>query len=155
LPFLRQILSISQETDAVAIVEDMGHTVPAVIPHIPSGMGTAVFEGDEIDNIVIRTECPSEGLLVLRDSWYPGWMATVDGKKVPVLRVNGCYRGVIVPAGEHRVRFVYRPILVYASGAVSLLTALFVVSVSLRRRSTQGIELAVGQRSKVLTDTIS
>ncbi len=136
LPFLRQILSLSRETDAVAVVENMGNPVPAVIPEIPPGKGKAVFELDDTHEVLVRTDCPSEGLLVLRDSWYPGWMAFIDGKKVPILRVNGCFRGVIVPAGEHKIRFLYRPILVYASGAVSLLTVLLVIFVSLRKNST-------------------
>jgi hypothetical protein len=147
LPFPRQILSLSQETDAVAIVEDMGNSTPAVIPEILSGKGMAAFERDDPDDILVRTECPLEGLLVLRDSWYPGWVAFVDGKKVPILRVNGCYRGAIVPAGEHRIRFVYRPILVYASGAVSLLTVVLVIFVSLWKSSRRRIAPTVASRS--------
>ena len=128
-----QIISISRGTDALAVVEGMGNPVPEVIPEVPSAIGKAVFEVDDTEEVLVRTECPLEGLLVLRDSWYPGWMAIVEGKKVPILRVNGCFRGVIVPAGEHKIRFLYRPILVYASGAVSLLTVLLVIFVSLRK----------------------
>jgi len=131
--FPSQILSLGQETDAVAVVEDMGHSVAAVIPEVPSGKGTATFERDDTDNILVHTECPSEGLLVLRDSWYPGWIAFIDGKRTPILRINGCFRGVIVPAGAHSVRFVYRPILVYIAGAMSLLASLLVILVSLRK----------------------
>jgi uncharacterized membrane protein YfhO len=108
----------------------MGNPVPAVIPEIPCGESKAVFERDETEDIVVRTECPSEGLLVLRDSWYPGWMAFVDGKKVPILRINGCFRGVMVPAGGHMLRFVYRPTLVYTAGLLSLLATLFIMVVS-------------------------
>jgi len=132
--FPSQILSLGQETDAVAVVEDMGNPVPAVIPEIPSGKGKATFERDEIDDVLVRTECPLEGLLVLRDSWYPGWMAFIDGKRAPVLRINGCFRGVVVPAGGHEVRFVYRPILVYVAGVVSLLASLFVIFVSMKKK---------------------
>jgi hypothetical protein len=136
--FPSQILSLGQETDAVAVVEDMGNPVPAVIPEIPSGKGKAAFERDEIDDVLVRTECPSEGLLVLRDSWYPGWMAFIDGGKTPILRINGCFRGVVVPAGGHSVRFVYRPTLVYIAGAVSLLASLLVILASLRKNLTGG-----------------
>lgn len=128
--FVSQIRSLSHHTDAVAVVETMGNPVPAVIPEIPCGESKAVFERDETEDIVVRTECPSEGLLVLRDSWYPGWMAFVDGKKVPILRINGCFRGVMVPVGGHMVRFVYRPTLVYTAGLLSLLATLFIMVVS-------------------------
>jgi hypothetical protein len=138
--FPTQVLSLSQDTDAVAVVEDMGNPVPAVIPEIPSGKGKTAFERDEIDDVLVRTECPLEGLLVLRDSWYPGWMAFIDGKRASVLRINGCFRGVVVPAGGHEVKFVYRPILVYIAGLVSLLTLLLGAFVYMRKSLTAGRE---------------
>jgi len=131
--FPTQVLSLSQDTDAVAIVEGMGNPVPEVIPEIPSGRGKAVFERDDANEVIVRTECSSEGLLVLRDSWYPSWLAFIDGKRSPIFRINGCFRGVIVPAGGHTVRFVYRPILVYIAGLVSFLASLLVILVSIRK----------------------
>jgi uncharacterized membrane protein YfhO len=124
----------------------MGNPLPEVIPEVTSAKGKAVFEKDETEEVLVRTESPLECLLVLRDSWYPGWMAFVDGRRCPILRINGCFRGVIVPPGEHRIRFVYRPILVYASGAVSLLAVLFVIFVSLWKGPTSGTELTLGLR---------
>jgi uncharacterized membrane protein YfhO len=44
----------------------------------------------------------------------------VDGAPTSIYRVNGCFRGVLVPGGEHKVRFFYRPTAVYLAGAVSL-----------------------------------
>jgi uncharacterized membrane protein YfhO len=48
-------------------------------------------------------------ILVLNDSFHPGWQATVDGKPVEILRANGFVRGVPVETGTHEVEFVYRP----------------------------------------------
>ena len=47
------------------------------------------------------------GLLVLNDAWMPGWEATVDGHRVPIRRANYLVRGVLLPAGAHRVVFRY------------------------------------------------
>jgi len=140
----KQVLSLNQNTDAVAVVEEMGTPVPPVIHEVPSGKGKAFFEKDDAGDILVCTECSSEGLLVLRDSWYPGWIAFIDGKRNPIFRVNGCFRGVIVPAGEHRVRFVYRPILAYISGLVSLLALLVVVFISIQKggRSKQSSDFS-------------
>jgi uncharacterized membrane protein YfhO len=124
----------------------MGNPVPEVIPEIPFGRGKAVFERDDADKVIVRTECSSEGLLVLRDSWYPSWLAFIDGKRASILRINGCFRGVVVPAGGHAVRFLYRPILVYMAGLVSLLTLLLVAFVSLRKSLTAGREAASKKR---------
>jgi hypothetical protein len=142
--FPSQILSISQETDAVAVVEGMGNPLPPVIPEIPFGKWKTVFERDDTEDVVIHTECPSEGLLVLRDSWYPGWRAFIDGERALILRINGCFRGVIVPEGEHKIKFVYRPILIYVAGTVSLLALLVVAFVSLQKSLTGRSKQSIG-----------
>jgi hypothetical protein len=135
IPLPNQIHSINQNTDAVAVVEDMGNPVRQKIPEILPGQGKALFEQDEIHKVIIRTESPSEGLLVLRDSWYPGWIAFIDEEKIPILRINGCFRGVIVPTGNHTVRFIYRPALVYIAWAVSLLGLSLTIWISIRKSS--------------------
>lgn len=134
--FPTQIQSLGQGADGVAVVEGMGNPEPLIVPEIPFGKGKATFEREDDNEVFVHTECSLEGLLVLRDSWYPGWVAFVDGKKTPIFRINGCFRGVIVPAGRHAVRFVYRPILVYVAGLVSLLTSVFVVFVSAGKKLT-------------------
>jgi hypothetical protein len=62
-------------------------------------------------------------LLVLADSYAPGWRASVDGQQVAIHPVNHLFRGVALGAGEHRVRFEYRPESVAAGAAPSLVAA--------------------------------
>ena len=87
--------------------------------------------------VEIRAEAPTPGLLVLSDTYYPGWQATVDGRAVPILRANGVMRAVFVDAGEHWVRFAYEPstfrvgLLISISAIVS--AAILVVIGFLRR----------------------
>lgn len=54
-------------------------------------------------------ESDGPAVLVTRDSFAPGWTATVDGQEVDVLRANGKHRAVLVAAGRHRVRLRYAP----------------------------------------------
>jgi Bacterial membrane protein YfhO len=49
------------------------------------------------------------GLLVLHDSYYPGWMAEVDGKSTPIRRADLLFRAIEVPPGTHRVTFRFAP----------------------------------------------
>lgn len=55
-------------------------------------------------------ETPIAGTLVLTDSFFPGWKATVDAKPREVFRVNGTFRGVcIFNPGIHEIVFSYYP----------------------------------------------
>jgi len=61
------------------------------------------------DEFVFRVELAEERRLVWSDVYAPGWRAEVDDRPVTIRQAEGCFKGVIVPAGEHTVRFWYRP----------------------------------------------
>jgi hypothetical protein len=61
------------------------------------------------DDIIVHTSFACNGLLVLSERFAPGWQATLDGERTEVLRANYLLRAVAIPAGEHTVRFRYRP----------------------------------------------
>ena len=48
------------------------------------------------------------GLLRVSGAWHEGWSATVDGRPSAVLQADGLYRSVVVPPGDHVVRFRFR-----------------------------------------------
>ena len=60
---------------------------------------------------IILAGAPGE-IIAYADSdilYYPGWLAWVDGKIVPLYRANVAGRAAPVPAGRHRVEFTYEP----------------------------------------------
>jgi hypothetical protein len=75
--------------------------------------------------VEIETASPRGGYLVLSDTFRPGWIAEVDGESVPILRALTAMRAVAVPAGDHRVRFLYRPTSFRWGGILSLASLLF------------------------------
>lgn len=60
------------------------------------------------ERIAIRTRTAQPALLVLSDSFFPGWQATVDGAPAEIYPTNYLLRGVFLPAGEHTVLFTYQ-----------------------------------------------
>jgi hypothetical protein len=60
-------------------------------------------------HLVVQADLSAPGLLVLSEVYYPGWTATVDGQPVRLLRTDVVLRGVLVPAGSHRVDVIYAP----------------------------------------------
>ena len=61
------------------------------------------------ERVVIRARTERPSFLILKDAYYPGWYATVNGEPVEIIATNVLFRGVPVPAGESEVEFRYRP----------------------------------------------
>ncbi len=73
------------------------------------GSGEASLVSYSAEQVVARTRSDRPGLLVLKEAYYPGWEATVNGEAVVIYAANVLFRGVPVPAGENEVVFTYRP----------------------------------------------
>jgi hypothetical protein len=82
----------------------------AAAPAAAGPAGTSRIERYEPERVVLRAQARRPSLLVLSDTWYPGWKADVDGRDAPVERVDYVLRGVRVPAGAHRVELRYEPL---------------------------------------------
>ncbi len=93
--------------------------------------GSAAFKRYENGFVKIETSSNSDGILVLTDSYYPGWHALVDGKEEMIVRANHFFRAVRVPQGEHVVEFRYEPRSFLIGLAVSILTVLVITMVSI------------------------
>lgn len=91
------------------------------------GEAKAVMPGDTIIETVYKpnelhykTISRNGGLAVFSEIYFPwGWTATVDGKEVPVGRVNYVLRALQLPAGEHTVVFRFDPQSVHATETVA------------------------------------
>lgn len=75
--------------------------------------------------MVLRAKTNKTSILVLLDSFYPGWQTIVNGYKVPLLRVNGLVRGVFLEAGKHFVFLRYLPTSLLLGSLTSLIASTF------------------------------
>ena len=79
----------------------------------------------------VRTSSASPSILVTSDAYYPGWSVSVDGQRAHLFRADYAIRGVQLPAGQHLVRFEFRPRSFYYGvvvSVISLLALLVIVS---------------------------
>ena len=67
--------------------------------------GDVLFEKYSENEIILKTSSQNEAELTLYDAYYPGWQATVDGKETKIYPTDNIFRKVVVPKGEHMVRF--------------------------------------------------
>jgi uncharacterized membrane protein YfhO len=71
----------------------------------------------------VAVDAAEPGLLMLNDTFYPGWNAYLDGGRQPigVIHADYLFRGVFVPDGKHNVEFRYEPMWFF----IGVLTAAF------------------------------
>jgi hypothetical protein len=75
------------------------------------------------DRIELRANLASDGWLILTDSFYPGWKATIDGQSEAIMvPANYVFRAVYVPQGHHNIVFQYKPTYFSVSLAIALIT---------------------------------
>jgi hypothetical protein len=82
----------------------------AVHPPPEGWRGVATVAGRRMDRLGIEVETSGPAWLVVVEAWEPGWRALLDGREADVLRANGLFRAVAIPAaGRHRVELTYVP----------------------------------------------
>src|SRR4030042_6661511 len=76
-----------------------------------SGLPQKVEITSEKNNrLQLLVNSKEDNLLVLSDTYCPGWKAFVDGTPRKIYRANYGFRAVPLSAGTHRGEFVYHPL---------------------------------------------
>ncbi len=58
---------------------------------------------------IIKAASNIDAYLVILDSFYPGWKASIDGKPSDIYRTNYNFRGMFLPKGDHTIELTYAP----------------------------------------------
>jgi len=107
---LLRMLSRDFRPDREALLEEEPpHLFP--LPQKGKGKeGRVEFISETNNRLVLQATAEENSLLVLSDTYYPGWKAFVDGEKTKILRADYTFRAIPLDAGPHRVEFVYDPL---------------------------------------------
>ncbi|MBP5498483.1 MAG: YfhO family protein, partial [Muribaculaceae bacterium] len=87
----------------------------------PAAQGDTIFETSYAPNrLTYHSHSANGGVAVFSEVYFPwGWTATVDGKEVPIGRVNYVLRALQLPAGDHSVEFKFEPKAVSTSDTIA------------------------------------
>jgi uncharacterized membrane protein YfhO len=113
----------------------------AVTPHSPiqqDPAATATVLAYDEESYRIRYHAASPSLLRLSVPNFSGWHAVVEGTQLAIVPVDLALMGVVVPAGDHELRFFYHSSSFRLGAAITLaglvLCALLIAAPTLRRR---------------------
>ena len=112
--------------------------LPRQVVYLPSNVLSSVqAAGDPAARVLSSQVRPEEcsfetsaninAILVIAQSYYHCWKATVDGKPAELLRANYGFQAVEIPAGKHEVRLVYRDTWFWGGIVISVSALVFCV----------------------------
>jgi len=95
--------------------------------------GSVAVVERSLQSLTLHTKNEGEGFLVVSEVYYPGgWQAILDGQdKLQVYQTDELIRGLVVPAGEHDITFVYAPPAVIIGFRLTVLSVLIVLGLGI------------------------
>jgi hypothetical protein len=102
----------------------------------PMTNATLAYDYPTPQSVRIITTTRQPGVVVLRDTWLPGWEAAVDERPAVIAKREPFFRAINIPAGTHTVTMHYRPLSVRLGLYISVSTILVALLLLLRRPQT-------------------
>jgi uncharacterized membrane protein YfhO len=103
-------------------------------------LGTLKPQTDPTDTIVLKdfksnylsyeSSAKTNQVAVFSEIFYRGnqdWNSYIDGKLTPHFRTNYILRGMVIPAGKHKIEFKFEPVSVAKGGQYDLYASIFMV----------------------------
>lgn len=113
--FVPNTIAVATKQDAINAMFDLNYPLEkqAVVEvkeneNVPKSvwnLGNVSFVSYQDNKVIIKTSSKGSGFLVLTDSFYPTWHATIDGKETIIYLTDYNFRGIIVPKGGHMIEF--------------------------------------------------
>jgi hypothetical protein len=80
------------------------------------------------DELVYKYSAGDEKLVVFSEIYYPaGWKSYIDGKESSYFRTNYVLRGMVVPAGNHEIKFSFKPTSYITGNKISLASSVLLI----------------------------
>jgi len=97
------------------------------------------FISESNNKLSLKVEAETESILVLSDTYYPGWKVFVNGKEEKILRANYNFRAVPLSKGVHQVEFRYDPVSFKLGAGLTVvgIISCIIIGWSSRRRKNQ------------------
>lgn len=112
-----------------------GEAEPESMAYGEVGHSAVTIERYAPEEVVLRARLERPAAVVLNDAYRQGWSAEVDGEETPILRANYLVRAVLLPEGEHLVRFRFEMPYLKAGLSLSAAVLLLALLVFVRERS--------------------
>ena len=102
--------SINPKEAAVAVGIDLSNAPASLFKSGDAGsVGSIDINEYKSNDVGLSAHCTQDCFLVFSDTYTTDWRAWVDDKEARVYQTDGIVKGIVVPSGDHKVRFSYLP----------------------------------------------
>ena len=108
---------------AVLFAQDKG-----AVPATGTGStGSIRLQFNANDEAAYVSNSATGGFAVFSEVYYDkGWKAYIDGKEAPIVRTNYVLRGLTIPAGQHQIKFEFKPASYYTGTTIGTIAGILV-----------------------------
>jgi hypothetical protein len=137
--FVEKPVMVKNANEELSALKSLSPSNEAVIDNMfgdqITGTDYPVHENDKIElvsykanELVYKYSAQGEKLAVFSEIYYPaGWKSYVDAREAPHFRTDYVLRGMIVPGGDHEIRFVFEPSSYIVGNKISLASSILYI----------------------------
>ncbi|WP_439698465.1 hypothetical protein ACFGVS_09785 [Mucilaginibacter sp. AW1-7] len=143
---MKALSSFSPKNEAVA-----DKSYQSVAGNLQAGDTTSVIKlvSYNPDHMTYKSASKTGGVAVFSEIYYDkGWKMLIDGIEKPYFRADYLLRAASIPAGEHKVEFVFHPVSYYVGEDISMAGSVLLVLLLGGAVFGDEIKEMVGKKSK-------
>lgn len=105
-----KILELANKANHTLVLEELPREVVRLgdVDQYPL-TAIAMVQDRSNERVVVTVDAPQDGYVLLRDQYYPDWVAFVNNRPARIYRADYFFRGVEVRAGPNVIQFVFKP----------------------------------------------
>ncbi len=95
---------------------------------VADSLASIELESYQPNKLIYKSKSQYEQIAVFSEIYYPaGWEVTIDGIPAEHFRANYVLRAMVVPAGEHRIEYAFKPRAYYTGEKISLASSILLL----------------------------
>jgi hypothetical protein len=135
--FVENVRAVNNPDEEIETLEQINPSGTAIINQtqfdIPKGNfsdGNISLQSYAPNELIYQSNNSEKGLALFSEIYYPiGWKAYIDGKEAEILQANYVLRALEIPAGQHEIRFEFKPASYYAGNNIMMIGSIILILV--------------------------
>ena len=128
---MKLLTKLNTKDEVVISMENNKKSFDLRLPFLKNGSESIALVSSKPNDLIYQSSNTNNGFAVFSEMYYKyGWNAYVDGKLTPHLKVNYTFRGLPIPAGNHKIEFKFEPQVIKTGSTIALISFIILICLS-------------------------